>query len=459
MAIRKQESYESQCLTALALARAYIRREAPYYSTIIYGFVPYFAEGKGTLGVSPGMSLIIDPKWFVEMEKEVGHITGMPKDVAAYMMQAGVLVHEAEHILRDLERLMVLWRSGIDKGVVNKGFDIAINDAIKAAGWLLPAWACYSSNYGFPENLTGEQYVDLFLKMQSEQPEKFSEIFDEGSDGEGKGEGKPGKSQVANGMCGGCAGNSVDDELEAKADAETGRSSADKARIVKEALKQVREAAAAGRGNVPQSLQQLIDMDNRKSVVPWRNRCARVVRRTTGRVMSGRADYSLRRPSKRSWTRGIIRPGMVDKKPVVLLLEDSSGSMGSEQILSVRAEIKGIFRQLGLTDAWFCDIDADVAMEPQLIRLRDLATLPVRGRGGTNFCPGIELALSMSPRPDIVIYLTDGDGPAPPKPPPNMVVIWCIVPTGHGRRPADWGELVVVSDDQELLEPYGYLHR
>ena len=437
---QQKVSYEGQCMAALSVARAFIKKEAPYYSTVIYGFIPYFAEGFGTLGVSPGMSLIIDPQWYVEMDKEVGHVTGMPKDVATYKMQAGVLVHEAGHILRGLERMDSMKRSGIDKGIINKGFDIPINDDILSTGWLLPKWGCTSDTFGFPKGLTGEQYVELLLEMQQENPTKFEELTAEG--------------QVANGSCGGCAGNG-DEELEAKADAIAGRSKADKAHIRKEALAQVREAAAAGRGNLPSSLKELIEMDGRKSVVPWKTRCQRVIRRTSGVVMAGRADYSMRRPSKRSWTRGIIRPGMIDKKPEILLLEDSSGSMEHDQILSVRAEMKGIFTQLGLTDAWFCDIDAAVSMKPRRIRLVDLASLPVHGRGGTDFRPGIELAESLNPRPDIVIYHTDGDGPAPLKPPKNMVVIWCIVPTPHGRRPADWGELVLVSNDQELLEPYG----
>lgn len=451
MAAQKR-SYEVLCYEALAVARAYIKREAPYYSTIVYGLVPHFIEGFGTLGVSPGMSLIIDPKWFVEMEKETAHITGMKKDEATYKMQAGVLVHEAGHILRGLERLDAAEKAGVDRGTLNKAFDIPINDDITATGWLLPAWAIFSSTYGFPKGLTGEQYIELMQQMQEKQPEKLAQINlrlgGGGKDGDGKEQG-----QVCGGRCGGCGGNG-DKEAEAKADAETGRSQADKQRIRKEALAQVRDAAAAGRGSIPNSLKELLAKSAQKSVVPWEQRIQRVLRRTTGRIEAGRMDFSLRRPSKRSWTRGIMRPGMIDRKPEVALFEDSSGSMGRAQLISVRTEIRGVFTSLGISDAWFCDIDAAVAIDPRRIRLRDLDSLPVHGRGGTDFRPGIELAQTLVPRPDIVIYYTDGDGTAPRYPPKNMVVIWCIVPTPYGRRPAKWGELVLVSNDQELMEPY-----
>ena len=51
-----EKSIEVQCLEALSLARSYIKREAPYYSTIVYGLIPHFAPGLGTLGVTPGMA-------------------------------------------------------------------------------------------------------------------------------------------------------------------------------------------------------------------------------------------------------------------------------------------------------------------------------------------------------------------------------------------------------------------
>lgn len=447
--------YDVRCLEALSVARAHIKREAPYYSTVIYGMVPHFADGIHTLGVTKGMILVIDPKWYVEMSEEVPGLIAKYKgtkyevtcsvEEATYRLQAGVLVHEAGHILRGMDRLDSLIRSGIDKDIVNKGFDIPINDDSLEGGWLLPSWAIYSTTFGFPPNLTGEQYVELLLQMQEKQPKKFEAACNKAGSN---------KDKVGSGKCGGCAGNDLG-ELEEELDAEIGRPKADQQRIRKEALAQVREAlSGAGRGKVPQSFKELLGENEKKPVVPWRTRLRRTCRRASGRVQAGRADFSLRRPSKRSFSRGIIRPGMIDKKPEIMCIEDSSGSMGAEQLKSVRAEIKGVFKQLGISDMWFCDIDAAVAAKPRRIRLRDLESLPVHGRGGTDFRPGIEIAQKLVPRPDILIYLTDGDGVAPRLPPKNLTVIWCIVPTSYGRRPARWGELVVVSDNQELMDPY-----
>lgn len=454
----QSHDYRAQCLEALAVARAFIKREAPYYSTIVYGFIPHFADGIGTLGVTAGMALILDPKWFVEMENEVGHIKDMPKQEAAYRMRAGVLVHEANHILRGMDRLNSMVKSGIDPEIVNAGFDIPINDDLKDTGWLIPTWGNFSDKYGFPKGLSGEQYVELLLKLQEQNPVKYNKLMmglggGKGKDGKEDGKGGGG-GKVTAGRCGGCAGNGLGD-IEQAVDNEIGRSKGDQQRIRKEALVQVREAATgAGRGKLPSSLQELLGQNEKKPVVPWRTRLRRTIRRASGRIQAGRADFSMKRPSKRSYSRGVIRPGMIDKKPEIFCVEDSSGSMGPEQLKSVRAEILGVFKQLGISDMWFCDIDAGVAVKPRRIRMNDLARLPVHGRGGTDFRPGIEIARSLVPKPDILIYLTDGDGVAPKHAPKDLTVVWCIVPTPHGRRPARWGELVVVSDDQKLMDPY-----
>ena len=445
--MNKDRQYDIKCLEALSIARAFIKREAPYYSTIVYGLIPHFVDGLNTLGVTKGMVLMIDPKWYSELGKETGHLVkaGLSKDDATMKLQAGVLVHEANHILREISRLETFLQQGIPKLLVNIGFDIPINDDLRESGWHLPIGAYYSETFGFPKHLTGEQYVELLLKLKNDQKQKFDKLCE-----------KLGDPGVTSGKCGGCGGNDLGD-AEQSADAEIGRPKGDQHRLRKEAIGQIREAAAGmGRGTLPQSLKELLGRNDKKPVIPWKTRLRRTLRAASGRVQAGRADFSLRRPSKRSYTRGLIRPGLIDKKPEIFCIEDSSGSMGPDQLKSVRAEITGIFTQLGLSDMWFCDIDADVAVKPRRIRLADLKSLPVHGRGGTDFRPGIELAQSLVPKPDILIYLTDGDGVAPKRPPKDIVVVWCIVPTPHGRRPASWGELVLVSDDQELMEPYHY---
>ena len=68
---KEREKIKRDCFNALSTARLAIRKEFPYYSTVTYGFIPRIAHGYGTLGVTPGMVLIIDPVWYLALEKEI----------------------------------------------------------------------------------------------------------------------------------------------------------------------------------------------------------------------------------------------------------------------------------------------------------------------------------------------------------------------------------------------------
>ena len=51
----------------------------------------------------------------------------------------------------------------------------------------------------------------------------------------------------------------------------------------------------------------------------------------------------------------------------------------------------------------------------------------LQGRGGTDLCPPLEPQVLRRVRPDVVVYFTDGDGPAPDLA-PKVPVIWCLTP-------------------------------
>jgi predicted metal-dependent peptidase len=472
-------------MEALAAARAYLCHKAPYFSASVYGLVPkvlpnMLARGAlGGFGVTKGMVLYMDPTFFLDfLESTVDPSLGLvERRKTLTAMRGGLLAHEIMHILRDIDRVEAM----PNRELANIAFDIPINHDLEQAGFSLPPGGVFPRTFGFPEGLTGEQYYDLLMQNMPKVHQFCGGQFGQGASGEesagGQGDGQGDKDGdsgggasgggsdgshehqdkrgPAAGRCGSCAGGAIDAGTEQQLDAEIGRSPADRNRLRDETLREIKNAASMGRGTVPSSLEELLKEKPGKSVVPWRLKLARIVRRATGRIVCGQADFSMRRPSKKSFTRGIIRPGMIERKVEVGFVEDSSGSMGAQQLLAARAEAAGVFKQLGISDAWFMDADAAVAAEPQRIRMRDVATLPVHGRGGTDFRPGIKRMRELKPKPDICIYLTDGDGTAPEYPPQDMEVVWCIVPTRNGRKPANWGHLVVVSDDQELREPYG----
>jgi predicted metal-dependent peptidase len=127
--------------------------------------------------------------------------------------------------------------------------------------------------------------------------------------------------------------------------------------------------------------------------------------------------------------------------------------MRHQQLNSANNEALAVMQQLGLDEVWFMDADTQVHTY-QRLHIKDIPKVKPTGRGGTSFIEPLEKAAKLRPKPDVVIYLTDGDGFAPKKRPSAFETVWCIVPTPHGSKPANWGHLVVCSNDQKLHEPY-----
>lgn len=411
-------------------ARAYVKTTFPYFFPTIMGLIPVEVQGIGTLGVSPGLILGIDFEWFSSLEVEVA---------------GGCLIHEGMHILRDLDRLNAM----PDKELANQAFDIPINDDLKRAGVKLPSWAIYSSTYDLPEGFSGEKYYELLQQRASRT--KAGQLCIDGIPTSGK---------VGAGKCGGCAG--TPGEGEEKNDKESGRSPTDVEYFKKTGLKAITDAAKSGelkfgRGNKSAFFEELLEFTGKeKPVVPWRQVATNAYRRATGHIKCGQIDYSLSRPSKRSYTRGIIRPGMISREVETCYIEDSSGSMGAEQLKAGRVEIAEAMVRLGLLYVWYFCADTESKMDPQRIRVPDLKTLPVLGRGGTSFIQPIEIATNLRPRPKIIIYATDGDGYAPATPPKGVEFIWLLVPGPWTVRPCNWGTQILMSDLREERDKYGF---
>ncbi|NBQ63365.1 MAG: hypothetical protein EBU40_13935, partial [Proteobacteria bacterium] len=71
----------------------------------------------------------------------------------------------------------------------------------------------------------------------------------------------------------------------------------------------------------------------------------------------------------------------------------------------------------------------------------------VKGGGGTDMRRGIEGASTLTPRPDVVIVLTDGYTPWPSTPPHGMrVVIGLICHYWNAPETPSWARSVIIPD-------------
>jgi predicted metal-dependent peptidase len=460
----------------LVVARAYVKQYAPYFSPTLYGFIPtpypgLLEEVGGPIAVTERLVLLYEPAW-VENEEMIVLATG--------------LAHECLH---DLLRHIARGKQYPNPKRFNKAADLFINGTMETQTkkvktpsggqetqplWKIPLWAALPSRYGFPTGLTADEYYRLLEEKESK----------EGKDGSGKGQGKrtifiigngPGKNETKtddeneapgsspgkgkgqgkdshfmSGCCGGIAGNKLSQSLEQAKNQEKGRSEADCKNISRDTAKAIQQhmQSAKGRGDIPGNWGELVDISEKVFRVPWRQKLSNITRYSISRARSGGLDYSRKRPSKRSYLRGVYLPSLIAYDPDIMILVDTSGSMSTHQLMDAKKVISDVLQQTGIQRVWFLDADTQARRAPILISTHELRALTFLGRGGTDFVRPLHTAEKHIPRPSIVIYLTDGDGGAPAEAPRGINVIWCIVPRSHRQQPpASWGTCIFLDDE------------
>lgn len=438
---KEEDPYLKEALEVLGLARARIRNTAPYYSSLLYSLVyrPYtglYEAIRSPMACTAEFVVIYEPQWVAEAGEEI---------------IAGALVHEMGHLLRNHhERISAIAPDPPSRKKGNIAADLTINPNLLHGGWKLPDWIVLPEQYDLPEGLTLEEYFEQL----PDEPETGSSAGKGGDSGDGNF-----TEGVGGGNCGSAAGNVDPDNLgvgdtedlnkqqiEAQMNQQFGRQPDE----IHDALQQTRETISRDK-NIGREAAGITDEieEETQGKIPWTQELQKVVQAATGNIIAGGFDFSMRFISKRSYTTGIIRPGLIEQEVIPFFVRDTSGSMSEEDIAVANAEAVGVMRSAGVDRAWLLDADAQI-YEPRLVQVNTLLKLPVIGRGGTSFKPAFEFAEKMKPKPDLIIYLTDGYGDAPEKP-PSIPTIWCIIVT-HGSRggqPTDWGHYVLCSDDPQ----------
>jgi predicted metal-dependent peptidase len=471
----------------LQLARAEVLFKRPYYSHVVHNFTFVAVDFTETMCCTPGLILGYNES-YVEMQE----VPILAADIA----------HEVNHFLRNHFPRSI----GIpveEQELFNIAADLAENPDLIAEGWDLSTDALLPAMYGLEEGSTMEEYLEELRKMQSkggqgalmpkDSPRKKGpsggtkpqqkkqqptpQQQQQGQQGQGskqeQGQGRqppqstkagesdspgetPGSAGVTRGCCGGIAGNPggpsrAAKERELDATPGMGRSEPEQKVIAMQTFADIQKHIEAhGRGSVPGSMQELLKGQLEEPVVPWEQEMQYVILDSTGRIQSGGQDYSMRRPSKRSIMRGIIRPSLVEFLPEAAFVIDSSGSMGQKELVVALREAYGVARSLGLDEVWYTEADTRIAIPwkrvgPEFFH----SEIKIHGRGGTDFRQPIESALLLNPRPDILFYFTDGDGSVAAMPPPDLTVIWAIVPSYYNKAPARWGRTIIISADPE----------
>jgi predicted metal-dependent peptidase len=185
--------------------------------------------------------------------------------------------------------------------------------------------------------------------------------------------------------------------------------------------------------DVPDAISR-IARDRLEPTVDWKKLLAFNVRNAISNV-AGRRDYTYARPSRRQGSidlagAKVIFPAMRQPQPpCVGIILDTSGSIGDDTLDRYLTEIRGIFNAVGVSSGlWVLPCDSKVH-EITKIKSFDLTKVRIHGGGGTDMSVGVYEALKIRPRVNIIVVLTDGATPWPPKKPLGSILYLAVLTT------------------------------
>jgi predicted metal-dependent peptidase len=388
---------------------------------------PYLASAVVAMRVVPAPGIggaAVDESWRLYIDPDVAKTWSVPE-------LGALLVHHAGHMLRDhagRARSIAINESTADRW--SRACDAELNDDLDDVGITPPGEVVLPEQFGAPRGRVAEEYFALV-------PDE-SDAHDHGSGAhgvprsweEGDGDGAPDGVSAHEGQL--IRGRVADDVL---------------------------QAAREGRGDIPGSLLRWAS-DLLEPKVSWRKVLAAEIRRGVRRV-SGRVDYSYRRPSRRATiSADVILPSMEAPVPELAIVCDTSGSMGDELLAKVLAEVEGLLGAIGMRSSGARVLAVDAAVQV-VSRVTKASQVRLAGGGGTDMGAGLAAAAALRPRPSVVVVLTDGYTPWPAEPPRGISVIVALmgpVLRSEGRsgpyvnamrdRVPSWARVVVVVDDE-----------
>lgn len=198
--------------------------------------------------------------------------------------------------------------------------------------------------------------------------------------------------------------------------------------LTKEVIKQaVAEAAAQAKaaGKFPAGIKELIDELLGKETINWKQ----LLRQYIGNKVRSGSKHSWKRESKRF---GVLQKGKLKSRMIRLgIAIDTSGSVSADELHEFMSEIQGIMGSYK-TDITIVECDAAVQKVYQLKRHMKVDP-KFAGRGGTDFRPVFEhFTAGKSKRPEMLIFFTDGEGPAPDK--ETIKTLWVLTSNAHVKE-------------------------
>jgi predicted metal-dependent peptidase len=372
----------------VAAARVFAASRYPYLASALFAARVHTAADSGTIAV--------DEAWQV-------HADPVVLDAMSVDDLGRLLVHLISHLLRDhSSRAARAGAEGADGGpaVWNRASDAEINDDLAVAGMIPPCAPELPAGFGAEDGRLAEEYYGLI---------------------------QPGARQWDCGS--GCDG--IDRPWDSGGS--QGLSDRDGQFLRLGVASEMQRSEGLEPGTVPAGWLRWAEQ-----VLPsrtdWRRVLAAEIHSGVARE-AGMVDYSYRRPSRRAEsTPSVIMPTLERPVPDVAIVCDTSGSMTGDLLARVLSEVEALLQRVGLrgTQVRVLSCDAQVHSVKRVSRASQIELL---GGGGTDMGEGITQALSLRPRPSIVVVLTDGHTPWPIEEPKGAKVIVGLIEERRNHAP------------------------
>lgn len=343
----------------------------------------------------------------------------VPSTFFAYSLAERIFVvaHEILHAVFDHNGLMqrckttgkVPFADGstlpYDQDTMNKAMDYVINDMLidSKVGQFNSDWL-HDPSLGTKDDSVLEVYRKVYEDQQGGG----------GGGGKGQGSGK-GKSFDAHLPPGTSQGKSPSQAM-------SDRNPMDWKTEVARAI-----ASAKAQGKLPAGLERIFS-DYLEPTVDWTDLIHGFFARKVG---SG--SWNWRQPDRRFVTRGIIAPSRQGHGcGTIVCAIDTSGSIGQKELDLFFGNLAGILEDVrpNRIVVMYCDAKVHSTHDVEDITdLNDLRMKRAPGGGGTSFVPVFDEITEQNLEPDALVYLTDGMGRFPSKP-PAFPVLWGAIEKG-----------------------------
>ncbi|MEV4223325.1 VWA-like domain-containing protein [Nonomuraea sp. NPDC049725] len=425
----------------IAAARLWAAHQAPYLASAVFALNPVVLEpaldeDTGAPVPDPGFRTFpADTRWNLYVEP--GTTLATPVEEIGWWM-----LHQVGHLVRGhAARSPVRPEPGHEPGPKvspevspevshaagpvrdeeahrwNQAADAEINDDLEAADLRGPAGVVSPAELGLPVNRTAEEYVpmlDVLAQAMGRGGRALAEAID--------------------------CGSAVDGQDRAYEDSGSGEGLTELDRdLLERSIAAGIQDRISARSEVPSGWRRWAEERLRPSV-NWRARLGAMIRRGLSTV-AGQVDFSYRRPSRRAGAYAdIVPPSMARAVPDTVLLIDTSGSVTDDVLKRLLAEVTGIIDGVAGPHRRLRAFCCDVRPHPVQV-VRRASDIELTGGGGTDMRAGLDAAMALRPRPDLVVVLTDGETPWPGRRPGAQVVV-CLI--GDGGHAPGWASVARV---------------